>query len=339
MGKNNAQNDIKSKELGKTLFKILNLLMLVYLVVAIPLVCFIDVFTIHWFMFGLIAVLTPSASLCAFNQVSVKNKLTSQQIKASSHRVILLILYIWLLDLFYMCIFNQWKIGIWIVGLLILVLNVTGLINNFLSTQKQYKAFISIDLLIAIGIAVYLIYIISDSALRYIVTTITAAFFGGLLTLVGVAWTIKKSDYDRREVEKKQAKPYFIFNIRTSEILMDDSRRICFNEESGNKIIDAQCDIENSCQSVFTIKRVFNDGKWENIVGNNVILQSKTVGFSLKCNEYCVKYLEVEDVLGNVHYYSFKILLIQLRNNTKFYTMNQLKEVVDFSEKSHADAK
>lgn len=334
MGQRSSQKNTESIKAGNIVAKILNVLLLIYIVTAILLRCFVDAFTWHWFIFGLIIVLTPPSVVYTFEKVSEKNKLSSKQIKASSYRVFLLILYIWICDLLYMCIFNQWKIGIWIVGLLILVLNTLSLTNNFLSNKKEFKVVIPFDLLIAIGIAVYLIYIIPENTLRDIVTTITAAFFGGLLTLVGVAWTIKKSDNDRKEVEKKQAKPYFTFNMRTSELILGDSSRVCFNDSGRDTHIEAQCEIENSCQSVFTIKRVFNDGKWENIVGNNVVLQNKIVGFSLKCNGYFNKYLEVEDVLGNVYYYSFKILMFPLKNNTIFYTMNQLQEVTDFHLKS-----
>ena len=37
-----------------------------------------------------------------------------------------------------------------------------------------------------------------DNSLREIITTIVSAVYGGLLTLVGVAWTIRKGDDDRR---------------------------------------------------------------------------------------------------------------------------------------------
>ena len=49
-----------------------------------------------------------------------------------------------------------------------------------------------------VGIAVYAIYHIEDADLRNILLAISAAIFGGLCTLLGVAWTIKKGDADRK---------------------------------------------------------------------------------------------------------------------------------------------
>lgn len=65
------------------------------------------------------------------------------------------------------------------------------------------------DFLVGIGLTVYLIYLIPEKELQTIILTIVAALYGGLITLVGVAWTIKKSDKDRKEDEIKHEKPYF----------------------------------------------------------------------------------------------------------------------------------
>lgn len=51
---------------------------------------------------------------------------------------------------------------------------------------------------IAVGISFAIYYATkSDNDLQIILTTMLAAVYGGLLTLVGVAWTFKKSDKDR----------------------------------------------------------------------------------------------------------------------------------------------
>ncbi len=52
------------------------------------------------------------------------------------------------------------------------------------------------DFLFGIGLTIYLIYLIPNTLtnLQTIVTAIVAAIYGGLLTLVGVAWTIRHSD-------------------------------------------------------------------------------------------------------------------------------------------------
>ena len=70
-----------------------------------------------------------------------------------------------------------------------------------------------------IAITIYLIFLISNDALQTIVLSITAAVYGGLLTLVGVAWTIKDTnekrkedllrvENERKEEERKKHIPY-----------------------------------------------------------------------------------------------------------------------------------
>lgn len=176
----------------------------VYLAVTIPLLFFTQAFTVYWFFFGFFAILIP-ISVINFLYFGVKGKnFTKQQMIIGVKNALVQICYIWILDIFYMCIFNQWLIAIWIFGSLILIINIIALINNFLSKVKILKKFIPIDVLITIGVTVYLIYIIPDAVLQNIITTITAAFYGGLLTLVGVAWTIRNSAAERELAEKKR---------------------------------------------------------------------------------------------------------------------------------------
>ena len=69
------------------------------------------------------------------------------------------------------------------------------------------------DFLLGIGLSIYLIYIIPDYDLRVIVIPVVAAVYGGLITLVGVGWTIRKSDHDRKEEQIQKNRPLvFIVN-------------------------------------------------------------------------------------------------------------------------------
>ena len=61
------------------------------------------------------------------------------------------------------------------------------------------------DFIVGVGLSIYLIYIIPNTALREIVSVIIAAVYGGLLTLVGVAWTIKHSMIQKHEDELVKA--------------------------------------------------------------------------------------------------------------------------------------
>lgn len=329
MEENNSQQIKKSNKTGKIIQMFFAILVLVYLAVTIPLLCLVDAFTIHWFIFGLALILIPIGVLYFFAWGASKTKITPEQMKIATKRVCMQIGYLWLLDILYMCIFNQWKVAIWCVGIFVIILNTISLINSFLGKTKVVKIFIPFDLLITIGLGIYMIYIIPIPQLQQIVTSVTSAFLGGALTLVGVAWTIRKSNSDRKEEEKKKAKPYFIINMMLSSPLIRSGDRICFNDTPpGVKKYEANCEIQNSNQSIITIKRVFNDDKWEEMLSNNVVLPSMTITLSINCNEFFGKYLEVEDILGNLYYYEFKILKISnSKTQNTVYTMNYLKEV------------
>ena len=118
---------------------------------------------------------------------------------------------------------------IYILGVITLIKIFYGLSVTFLG-KKQKNAILDIsivfDFLLGVGLTVYLIYLIPDefNNLQTIVTAIIAAVYGGLLTLVGVAWTIKKGDKDRKEdlerhdrekmeEERKRLVPYIKISI------------------------------------------------------------------------------------------------------------------------------
>lgn len=66
----------------------------------------------------------------------------------------------------------------------------------FLKTIKMLAFLVSC--LGVVVIAVCVIYYIEDDDLQNIILPIVAAIFGGICTLLGVAWTIKKGDADRK---------------------------------------------------------------------------------------------------------------------------------------------
>lgn len=82
----------------------------------------------------------------------------------------------------------------------------------------------SIMLFLGIGVfgAVIIRYVLVDKTMQEIITSIFASVLGGTITLVGVAWTIKKGDADRqsdlkrleeerKEEERKKYRPFLNF--------------------------------------------------------------------------------------------------------------------------------
>lgn len=246
-------------------------------------------------------------------------------------------LLFWLYDLLFMAIFNQWRVMIYIFGLLSIVIIFTNVIGVFLSENKLLNKMISFDLLIGIGLSVYMIYILPDEQLKTIVTAVVAALYGGILTLVGVAWTIRHSDKERREEEKKKAKPIFTFNMVLEEIKDIRTKKVCFDVADNG--IEYEChvvaELENSDHALFEVKRVFLDGKWNEIEGNTVVLPNKSVYFDFRFN-YDVNnlFLEVKDGLDNSYYYEIKVLslnllpsVVQNSNAVLLHTIRELKEI------------
>lgn len=246
-------------------------------------------------------------------------------------------LLFWLYDLLFMAIFNQWRVMIYIFGLLSIVIIFTNVIGVFLSENKLLNKMISFDLLIGIGLSAYMIYILPDEQLKTIVTAVVAALYGGILTLVGVAWTIRHSDKERREEEKKKAKPIFTFSMVLEEIKDVRTKKVCFDVADNG--IEYEChvvaELENSDHALFEVKRVFHDGKWNEIEGNTVVLPNKSVYFDFRFN-YDVNnlFLEVKDGLDNFYYYEIKVLslnllpsVVQNSNAELLHTIRELKEI------------
>lgn len=166
----------------------------------------------YWISFALIAILIPIglASLKVWGEKHFNH--TDEQKKNASINLFKYWMFYWLCDLFYMACFMDNIVCKFVFGCLIMVIVLMNVCFSFASSNCK-TAFQKIgllqDFLVGIGLTVYLIYLIPEKELQTIILTIVAAVYGGLITLVGVAWTIKKSDKDRLEDEIKKRKAVF----------------------------------------------------------------------------------------------------------------------------------
>lgn len=173
---------------------------------------------------------------------------------------------------------------------------------------------------------------------------IFAGLLGGVLTLTGVAWTIKrqdeirKEDIAKREEERKQeeivkAKP-ILSNTILKAIPHDFDLPVCVPLVEYQDNIESYSNIaridnsENS--SVYFRKFYFN--KWVDINSCQLVLKNHSVylyfqsNYKVKIggNFYC--YLKVEDLLGNAYY--FKLNYIALSNSkNNFNVLMNLHEI------------
>ncbi len=157
----------------------------------------------QWLIFALIIIAIPYG-LYNIKKLAIKRvKPTKEQESKGNQRFFVLCLFYWLCDFFYMTfIINNltWR---FILGGLIMVIVFYNLSKAFISGNKVFSFGLIQDFIVGISLTIYLIYIIPNKELQEIIIPIIAAVYGGLLTLVGVAWTIKDGNKKRQEELKR----------------------------------------------------------------------------------------------------------------------------------------
>lgn len=268
----------------------------------------------------------------------------SRKINITNKKFIAKVVLLWILyDLFYMSCFIDNLICKFVFGTLAVLLIFTNLAGAFTSTvgKNAYHKFgLLIDFIVGLGLTIYLIYIIPDSVLQNVFVVIVSAVYGGLITLVGVAWTFKKADKDRKDEELKRAEPLFTFNHLLENINTSKIKKLCvandgdFKEKGRIVCIE----LENSEKSTITIVRIYHDNCWYTIGGNNVMLPNKTCTFMFYYISKCNIYLQVEDIYANSYYYSVDVintsslkkgLVHDTASNITRIDSNKIKDVLD----------
>lgn len=175
----------------------------------------------EWMIFAIVLVIVPFSFGYYAVYIKKKRNLSKNEEKALSINIVRYILLYWLCDLFYMSFIIDSIYCKYVFGgcvMLIIFYNLSSNIINHMTIKGNW--FIVLDFVIGVGISVYLIYIIPNKDLRTVVLAIVAAVYSGMMTLVGVAWTIKKGDKDRKydmqrieqerqEEERRKYRPIF----------------------------------------------------------------------------------------------------------------------------------
>ncbi|HBN00208.1 MAG TPA: hypothetical protein DD384_03100 [Firmicutes bacterium] len=293
-----------------------------------------------WVSFAIIASLIPIGLFSVRFWLEKHSQLTEIQKKNANANFIKYFLFYELCDLFYMAWFLNNLACILVFGCLIMVVVLVNVCSSFTSVNSKtpfQKYSLLQDFLIGVALSVYLIYLIPDKELQTIVIAIAAAIYGGLITLAGVAWTIKKSDKDRLEDEIKREKPCFSFNPQFKEAQLSGSEKACFPPiESERKYkCEVFVQLENSDKAPFILKRLFHDGNWVDLEGNFTILPSGKCYLSFYFDSPLDIFLTVEDTLGNEYYYNLKVVSLgSLPNcsgtstsNRALHTLREIKEI------------
>lgn len=189
---------------------------------------------------------------------------------------------------------------------------------------------IGFDFFVSVVVCAFMIANIKDDKIQTIVLSLAAAIYGGLLTLIGVAWTIKKSDRDRKEDEKKKAIPLFSFNMLYEPPVGEVIKKLCIPEDLELQYTDeVYVEFENSNRSIAIFDRLFHDNAWFKLQGNNVMLPDKTCFFSFRHSSPNNIFLVVKDSMGKEYAYHIKVLRIRYQEQTHkiFSTVRELNEI------------
>ena len=194
--------------------------------------------------------------------------------------------------------------------------------------KRLYDYFaIGFDFFVSVVVCAFMIATIKDDKIQTIVLSLAAAIYGGLLTLIGVAWTIKKSDRDRKEDEEKKAIPLFSFNMLYEPPIGEIIKKVCFPKSLEIQYTDEiYVELENSDRSVVVLDRVFHDGTWFQLQGNTVMLPNKTYFLSFKYNSPNDIYLIVKDSFDKEYAYHIRVLRIKMMADSGKY-FNTVREI------------
>ena len=193
---------------------------------------------------------------------------------------ILTVLYV---DILFICMFMNWIFVLFILVGLYLIRNfyiIASMIVNRRKATSLSNFSIVLDTTSCFLLMILLIYEIPDERLQTIVTALTSALIGGVLTLVVVVMTIKKSDMDREKEEINKARPIFSYNMLREEPKLDFiMQKICISDSLEELEVgyDVYVELENSNLSFFEIKRIYHDDKWVKMEGNTIVLPGSNV--------------------------------------------------------------
>ena len=295
----------------------------------------------YWFAFAIIAVSIPIGCITVKAWAESKNTYSTEQVKAANIRLGKYIMFYWLLDLFYMACFNQWLVLQFVFGGLAMLIVFYSLTVAFLSEIKTNKWLLLTDFILGIGLTVYLIYIIPSDDLRNIIIPIVSAVYGGLLTLVGVAWTIKDNNNKKRQDELNKAKPMFSLMTDFYVALNSVYPTIPFyipNYSSLNDVRYISLFI-NSDTSSFYVKSVYAQSfGLLTPTTNNVVLKNqhfKIIINSDNAHEDKVVFLTLEDVFGRLFYYELQYTDLVKNTEQDFSLYRNLLSFKEISENDY----
>ena len=123
---------------------------------------------------------------------------------------------------------------------------------------------------------------VAEETLKSIIIPIYAAAIGGIMTLVGVAWTIRREDSIRKEEKSDAGRPFWSIIDGTDERIIDSNRHIysySTSLEYESKTPHLNANFVNSDKTEFLLKKI-RIGEQDYITDNNQLI-SKGMSFMI----------------------------------------------------------
>lgn len=159
--------------------------------------------------------------------------------------------------------------------------------------------------------------------------SVYSAIVGGGLTLLGVAWTIRKGDedrkkdreqleQDRKKEEINKAKPFFTYRLEDKYLKkLSKSNGFCYFPTVNSNNVHFQARIINSNKCSIKLSRILIDNKWYKSRGVSLLLErdeciiffnldEKVINKTTKNQtnkNICYVVLEILDMYDNPYYY------------------------------------
>ena len=151
------------------------------------------------------------------------------------------------------------------------------------------------------GIQVYINNDANEDEIKEIVIPIVSALYGGILTLIGVAWTIKQNNDDSKNEKRLSVKPLVYPLSRLSEYDYKNSINIEFvkvDRSEDKHIIGV---FQNSDNGILIIENAIVKGVEYKLFNKAVIAKNKAANVFVYTDDTEIEtmYIVGKDVLGN----------------------------------------
>lgn len=235
-----------------------------------------------WTLFAIVLVMVPFGVIGLKQLAFSKIVPTKEQKRYARKKVILYTAFFWFCDFFGMSFIIDNIACRFVFGIMVMICIFANLAVQPVVGAKGFLPKFGLigDFLCGVGFSIYLIYIIPNKDLRTIVLSIVAAVYGGMMTLVGVAWTIKKGDKDRKddmqrieqerqEEERRKYRPVFSVVEKNTDpqkrisidlCTVENIDKITTNKKNKNNIELRPVLIENSSKIEFYVYGFLFDG-------------------------------------------------------------------------------